>query len=242
MLSLPQISAALRIPESTVYRLLRTLQRKQVIVRDSASKKYTLDASLLQLQATILSRLNINRLALPQLEDLAAQSGQTVHLLLLQGHHMVLIEAVNSLNTVRFELDIGTVMPLHAPAGGRAIMAFLPGIFFDEYLRICGLSQFTSYTITDPDEMRSLLSEIRSRGFAIGSQQYYSATTAIAAPVFDHRQEVIASISVAGPTVQFSEQDALALAPLVCKHASELSMALGASMPHTPRERDARAP
>jgi IclR family acetate operon transcriptional repressor len=240
MLSLPQISIALKIPESTVYRLLRTLQRKQFIVRDPASKKYALDASLLRLQATILSRLNVHRMALPQLEDLALQSGQTVHLHLLQGHHMVLIEAVNSTNTIRFELDIGTIMPLHAPAGGRVMLAFLPSDFFDEYLRVCGLSQLTPYTITDPNEMRSVLSEIRTRGFAIGSQQYYSATAAIAAPIFDHRQEVIASISVAGPIAQFSEQDALALAPLVCKHASDLSMALGASVPHTPRERDAR--
>jgi DNA-binding IclR family transcriptional regulator len=236
-LSLPQISAALKIPESTAYRLLRTLQTKHVIVRDAASKKYTLDASLLRLQASISSRLSINRLALPHLEDLAAQSGETVHLHLLQAHHMVLIEAVNSQNMIRFELDKGTVMPLHAPAGGRAILAFLPDKFLDEYLQIEGLRPFTPHTVTDPSETRQLLSEVRSRGFAVGSQQYYPATAAVAAPVFDHRQEAIASIAVAGPIVRFSEEDALTLAPLVCKHASELSMALGASMPIPPLAR-----
>lgn len=227
-LSLPQISTTLNIPESTAYRLLMTLQKKHVIVRDSISKKYTLDASLLRLQAVIWSHLNISRLAVPHLEELATRSGETAHLHLLQGHQMVLVEAVNSPNTVRFALDKGTTMPLHAPAGGRAILAFLPDEFFEEYLQLHGLRQFTPYTVTDAQEVRRLLSEIRSCGFAIAAQQYILTAVAVAAPVFNHKQEVVASVAVTGPMPRFTEQEALALAPFVRKHTAELSAALGA--------------
>jgi len=228
-LSLPQISTDLNIPESTTYRLLRTLQQKQVVARDSLSKKYMLDASLLRLATVIWSHLNIDRLAIPHLEKLATRSGETAHLYLLQGHQMVLVEAANSPNTVRFAMEMGTAMPLHAPAGGRAMLAYLPNEFLDECLHLHGLQRFTPYTITDPQKIRRLLSQVRRRGYAIASQQYIQASTAVAAPVFNHKQDVIATIAVAGPMPRFTEKEALALAPHVRKQAAELSAELGAS-------------
>lgn len=227
-LALPEITAALNIPESTVYRLLRTLQKKQIVVRDSATRKYTLDASLLRLEAVIRSRLSINRAALPHLQKLATLSGETAHLHLLQGHQITLVEAVSSPNIMRFALDIGTIQSLYAGAGGRAILAFLSDSVFDECVRLHGLQRFTPYTVTDPQKIRQLLLEVRSRGFAITSQQTVVGAMAVAAPVFNHQQEAFASIAVVGPMSRFTKPDALALGPRVRKHADELSATFGA--------------
>jgi DNA-binding IclR family transcriptional regulator len=228
-LALPEIATALNIPESTVYRLLRTLQKKQVIVRDSATRKYTLDASLLRIEAVIRSRLSINRAALPHLQKLATQSAETAHFHLLQGHQITLVEAVSSPNIMRFALDIGTIQPLYAGAGGRAILAFLSDSLFDECVRLHGFQKFTPYTVTDPQKIRQLLLEVRSRGFAITSQQTVVGAMAVAAPVFNHQQEAFASIAVVGPMSRFTKSDALALGPHVRKHADELSATFGAS-------------
>jgi DNA-binding IclR family transcriptional regulator len=229
MLSLPEIAAALRLPESTAYRLITTLQRKLIIGRDPITKKYTLGAQLLCLQDAVLAHSDIPRLALSHLEELASESEETAILYLLQGHHIVLAESVNSPKTVRFVPAKGTPIPLHAPAGGRAILAFMSEEFLESYLREYGLKRFTEDTIVDRRIFRRLLSRIRLQGFAITSNQFHADTTGIAAPVYNYRRnEAIGSLTVAGPNSRFTEEKAKGLAPMVCKHAAELSVTLGA--------------
>jgi DNA-binding IclR family transcriptional regulator len=229
LLSLPEIASALRLPESTVYRLITTFQRKLIITRDPLTKKYALGAPLLRLQDAILAHSDIPRLAFPHLEALAGESGETAILYLLQAPHIVLAESVHSPKTVRFVPAKGTLIPLHAPAGGRAILAFMPPEFLDSYLREYGLKRFTEDTIVDQRIFRGLLNRVRLQGFAITSNQFHADTTGVAAPVYNYRNEAIGSLTVAGPHSRLTEEKAKRLAPVVCKHAARLSGTLGAT-------------
>ena len=229
LLSLPEIAAALRLPESTAYRLIATFQRKLIITRDPITKKYALGAPLLRLQDAVLAYSDIPRLATPHLEELAGESGETAILYLLQAPHIVLAESVHSPKTVRFVPAKGTLIPLHAPAGGRAILAFMSREFLDSYLREYDLKRFTKDTIVDQRIFRSLLSKIRLQGFAITTNQFHADTTGVAAPVYNYRNEVIGSLTVAGPNSRLTEEKAKGLAPVVCKHAAQLSATLGAT-------------
>lgn len=229
LLSLPEIASALRLPESTAYRLITTFQRKLIITKDPLTKKYALGAPLLRLQDAVLAHSDIPRLALPHLEALARESGETAILYLLQVPHIVLAESVHSPKTVRFVPANGTLIPLHAPAGGRAILAFMSQEFLGSYLREYGLKRFTEDTIVDQRVFRDLLNRIRLQGFAITSNQFHADTTGVAAPVFNHRNDAAGSLTVAGPHSRFTEGKAKRLAPVVCKHAAQLSGTLGAT-------------
>ncbi|OGB91960.1 MAG: hypothetical protein A3G35_12405 [candidate division NC10 bacterium RIFCSPLOWO2_12_FULL_66_18] len=226
-LSLREISVALEIPQSTAYRLLVTCRKKQVIVRDPATRKYVLDAGLLRLQAAIQANLDITKIAIPSLEDLATRSGETSQLYLLQGHQVVCAEAVTSPNMIRFMPERGRGLPLHAPAAGRAVLAFLPGEFLTRYIKHPGLRAMTPYTVTDPQALQRLLAKIRAQCFAVSFQQMYVGARGVAVPIFDHRGGVLGSLCISGPDPRFSEDAADALAPLLQKHARALSAALG---------------
>ena len=131
-LSLEDLSQALKLPESTAYRLAATLCKKGVLTRSASGKGYELHASLLRLLAVVRAHIDIGSLALPSLEALARESGETSQLCLLQGNEVVCAEAVCSTNTIRFMPEKGRPVPLHTSALGRAVLAFLPEKFPDQ--------------------------------------------------------------------------------------------------------------
>lgn len=226
--SLAEISTALEIPESSAYRLIATFQKKGLIVRDPRTGKYALGPWFLRLHATVAGYLDVATIAFPHLEELQRQSGETAYLYLLQGENVVCVEAVTSPNTIRFMPDKGKVMPLHAPAGGRAVLAFQADSFIKAYLEQTKLEALTPFTVTDPDTLQVVLSKIRSDGFAITSNQAHLGGRGLAAPIFDCRQQAIGSLGVSGPDSRFSEAKAQQFAPVLIEHAASVSQALGA--------------
>ncbi len=228
-LSLHEISVALQIPQSTAYRLLATCRKRNVIARDPVTRKYRLDAGLIRLQAAIQANLNLAKIAILHLEDLAARSGETSQLFLLQGDQVVCAEAVSSQNIIRFMPDKGRGLPLHAPAAGRAVLAFLPDAFLASYIRRNGLPALTPHTVTAPKKLRALLARIRARRFAVSFQQMYVGARGVAVPIFDHRGAVMGSLCISGPHPRFDERAAIGLVPALLENARRLSAALGAS-------------
>ena len=230
ILSLEDLSRALELPESTAYRLAATLCKKSVLVRSASGKGYELHASLLRLLGVVRARIDIGSLALPSLQKLARESGETSQLCLLQGNEVVCAEAVSSTNTIRFMPEKGRAVPLHTSALGRAVLAFLPESMLARYIQGSGLRAMTPYTITDPRKLRALLAQIRAQGWAVSFQQNLVGARGVAAPIFDHQDKVVASLGISGPHPRFSDRAARNLASSLQDHARSLSRALGASL------------
>lgn len=233
ILSLEDISRGLDLPESTAYRLAATLCKKSVLVRSPAGKGYELHASLLRLLAVVRAHIDIGSLALPSLEVLARESGETSQLCLLQGNEVVCAEAVSSSNAIRFMPEKGRGVPLHTSALGRAVLAFLPESFLAKYLRRPGLHAVTPYTVTDPRKFRGILQQIRAQRWAVSFQQNLLGARGVAAPIFDHQGKVIASLGISGPHPRFSDKRARSLVPSLQGHARSISKALGAVLEET---------
>ena len=229
-LSLEDLSQALKLPESTAYRLAATLCKKGVLTRSTSGKGYELHASLLRLLAVVRTHIDIGSLALPSLEALARESGETSQLCLLQGNEVVCAEAVCSTNTIRFMPEKGRPVPLHTSALGRAVLAFLPENFLIKYLRRPGLYAVTPYTVTEPRKLRAILAQICAQGWAVSFQQNLLGARGVAVPIFDHQDQVIASLGISGPHPRFSDRRARSLVPSLQAHARSLSRALGASL------------
>jgi IclR family transcriptional regulator, KDG regulon repressor len=231
ILSLEEIARALKLPESTAYRLAATLCKRCVVVRSPSGKGYELSAHLLSLLAVIRAHIDIGNLALPSLEALARESGETSQLCLLQGNEVVCAEAVGSANTIRFMPEKGRGVPLHSSALGRAVLAFLPEGFLGAYLRRPGLQAMTPYTVTDPAKFRGILRQIRTQGWAVSYQQNLLGARGVAAPIIDHQGKPIASLGISGPHPRFSDRRARDLVPSLQAHARSICEALGAPTP-----------
>jgi len=225
-LSLPDIAKTLKIPTSTAYRLVATCCKKNVLTRDVQANRYELHASVVRLQQALRARFDIRRVALPYLEELAAASGETSQLFLLQGDEVVCAHAICSPNVIRVMPELGWAVPLHAGALGRAALAFLPEAFLKKYIQRTGLPALTIRTVTDPARLRVLLLQIRRQGFALTFQQTYLGARGIAVPILDYRGAPIASLGISGPHPRFSVQKARSFVPTLIARAKAISGAL----------------
>lgn len=148
----------------------------------------------------------LRRLAYPMMEGLRHATGNTVHLAVLSGHHVVYIEILRSRTTPRLPSSVGGRVPAHATGVGKAMMAFSdPAV--TERIIDAGLERIGPSTLTDPDALLAELWRIRASGIATEIEESGRGSACVAAPLFDEETgDPIAAISVSGPAGQLDMQ------------------------------------
>src|SRR5262249_47346203 len=124
-------------------------------------------------------------------------------------------------------LRLGGSLPLHAGAGPRSLLAFAPTADWDAYLSGDPLEQFTPETPTSSSDLKKELTATRRRGYALSDQDGTPGIAAIGAPIFDHREEVCASLSVSGIREAILGDDMEHVKSRVIEGALEISRSLG---------------
>jgi DNA-binding IclR family transcriptional regulator len=125
-------------------------------------------------------------------------------------------------------VSIGVPFPLHAGASSRAFLAFLPDECVEAYLAK-GLPALTEHTITDERELRRELARTRSRGYAHSTAERQTGAASVAAPIFDHRHQPVAVISICGPAHRFNRE-----AESCAERLGVVTRRLSESMGHLP--------
>ena len=163
-----------------------------------------------------------------RLEDLAATSGETALLATMAGDApaAVYIDKVESQNTVRYMARIGERRPLYCSAIGKLLLAYLPPVKRQEYLKTTRLKALTPKTPVTRAALRRELDEIRSTGLSVSVDEITLGAAGVAAPVFDRSGEVVAGLVLGAPSQRvLAEQPRLAA--LVIESARELSRVMG---------------
>lgn len=225
-MTLSEIAAQSGGHPSTTYRLLVTLERYGFINRDQRTGRFGLGLCLAELGHLALQRIELRGLARPVLVRLMEATGETIHLMLLDGDTGIYVDRVEGPQRVRVASSLGTRQLLHCSAVGKAVLSFLDA---DALVRICasGLPQATPNTITSAVPLRRHLIEIQARGFAIDDCEGEDGVRCVGAPIWDHTGKAVASISVAGPAYRLDLHQLEAWGPLVRQSALEISAALG---------------
>ena len=197
-LSLAECAALLGYSKPTTLRILRTLARRGFLQVDEERGVYKLGVTLLRLGMDFLEQLDLRRVALPFLQELAEQTGETVHLGVLHDAEVVYIEKVESRHAVRMFSRLGHSMPACSTGVGKAILAFLAPNELDAALPD-RIEKRTSRTLTSHAALRAQLAEIRERGYSTDDLENEDGIRCVGAPIFDHHRIVCAAISIAGP-------------------------------------------
>jgi IclR family KDG regulon transcriptional repressor len=224
--SLAECSRRLGYSKATALRILRTLERWRLVEGDATTGAYRLGVATLRLGMIYLENLDLRRVALPVLQELARETGETVHLGVLAGSQVVYIEKVDGSHAVRMFSRVGHTMPSHSTGVGKAILAFLPNDILEDTLP-ADLERFTPTTITDRRDLLAHFDEIRSRGYAIDNVENEEGIACVGAPVFDHTGGVAAAVSVAGPAHRMSADRIAEYGVLARRGALRLSDLLG---------------
>jgi len=226
-LKLTEIAAATDLHKSTLYRLLEAMRAHRLIGFDAASGCYHPGLKLFEMGSLAAGRFALDRHAHPILEHLATVSGETAHLCVLDGSDVVYVAKVECTRTLRIPSAVGQRNPAYCTGVGKAILAFLAPEQIDSYIAQTPLKPFTRKTLTSGGELKTNLRQIVAQGYAVDDQEREEGVRCVAAPVRDHGGQVIAAISIAGPSIRVTKERIAELASHVLRAADEISAGLG---------------
>src|SRR5579859_3895911 len=199
-LGITDLANATNLPKSTIHRLVTALVSEGLLIQDEDSHKYALSLRITALGASILSSHAVRKAARPILMELRDQTRESVHLAVLEGMEAVIIDTEDSYFVIRAVNVPGQNLPAHAVSTGKVLLAYQWDVRLREILSHMNLTRYTDRTITDPRLLLEELRHVRTNGYAISCGELEDGIDAVAAPIFDHLNTVVAAVSIGGPS------------------------------------------
>jgi len=194
-LSLSELAARLDLAPSTAHGIVRTLVEHGMVVQERGSSRYQLGPAVLRLGNVYLDTLELRSKAIPWAEDLARRTGLAVRTGVLLVDDVVIIHHEPRPDGSRQMPEVGIVIPAHASALGKAMLAFLPEEA-DRLLAQGALRSMTGETLTTTEALRVQLAQVRSTGVAIERDEAVIGESSAASPVFDSWGSPVGAIGV----------------------------------------------
>jgi len=195
-MSLAEIAQHTDIPRQTVYRIARQLEDAGLIRRELDGEGYTVGASLLDLSINALRLANRSLPVRGVLRNLVESVGETCNVGILDRDQVVYVERVECDWPLRLQFGPGSRVSVHATAIGKLMLAHLPSRTRRRILTSQTLTRYTENTVTDLAELDTQFRKIRKQGFATNDQENLQGMVALAVPIFDARQEVVAGLAI----------------------------------------------
>ncbi|GHV33720.1 IclR family transcriptional regulator [Synergistales bacterium] len=219
-LTLVEISEKISLPMSTTLRMLTTLVTMGALKRYD-DRTYSLGDRIYLLGAIARAHYKPSLIIQPHMQRLRDEVGEAVSLYGIEGEDRVCYEHVPSLLTMRCVVRVGDRFQLWAGASGKLLLAYANEKIIERELK--KLIPITSATIVDKDKFLSELSDIRARDYAISYGEREDGIISIAVPILGPTGEAIYALSLAGPSLRFTEERAIALIPEVQKICVEVA-------------------
>ena len=232
-LELAAIADQLGIPRSGAHRLLADLVRCGYVRQAREHGDYVLTTKLVSMGLSYLGNTGIVDIAQPLLDHLAEISGELVRLSVVDGDRLTWVaRAQGSRQGLRYDPDMGSDATLSCSASGHAWMMAMTD---DEALALVakqGLGKPAEFGPNAPATMKAMLAcvqKARKLGYSLTQETYTAGLNAIGAPVALTGQAPMGVITIAGPTVRFTEKKMRALGPELVAMAAQMAAASGAS-------------
>jgi len=236
-LGMRPIARELDVPIGSLHRLLNDLAEQAVLER-TAEGEWQLSYRLLQIVGIQLERTSLPRLARPYLEQLAAETRETVFLAVPSRGEIVYLDKVQTDLQLQLNVELGTRRPMHATGLGKAILAFLPEVEQAQLLATAPFPAYTEKTITNGDALSAELVLVRERGYALDQEEMIPGLHCIAVPVLNYTNHAVGAVSVAGVATTADSERFDALIERLLGVGRELSLRLGYVPPDPVRATD----
>jgi DNA-binding IclR family transcriptional regulator len=220
--ALTELASATGIPKSTVSRLVSALERRGLIEQDGQRGRLRPGPAILRVAERGMLQRNIVELAGPYLEVLSQSSGETINLAVpapMGVEHVVQIDSLHFLGVGQW---LGRSVDFHSTANGKVFLAFGRAPVPDH-----APAPHTPHTIVDPSRLEAELEQVRRAGYATAVDELEVGLAAMAAPVRGARGDVIAALSISGPTLRMTPERIDELKPTLICEAVALSRRLG---------------
>lgn len=224
-LGVTALAEHLGVHKSTASRLVAALEQRSLVEQVEERGKYRLGIGIVRLAGATNARLDLVQEARPVIRRLAAETGETVNVVIRSEGAALYIDQISGTSTISSYDWVGQHIPLHATSNGKVLLSDLdlPGL-----RRALGsLAAYTPSTITDVEQLHAEIAVAREQGYAVASDELDVGLTAVAAAIHNAHGEVAASVSVSGPTFRFGAERIAEVVPLVQSAGDEISRLLG---------------
>ena len=196
-LRLTEISATLQLPKGTAHGILRTLTEVGLVEQDRVSGRYQLGGGLAELDTGYLDANELRARSMNWADPLAARTGEVVRIGVLAGIEVLVVHYVFRPDHSDQQADVGTLLPAHATALGKVLLAHHPAALV--LLPSDGvLTSYTARTIDDRGRLTEELTRIRARGHAVEFGEYRPDQAALAAPIFGSGGLTVGAVAIHG--------------------------------------------
>jgi DNA-binding IclR family transcriptional regulator len=221
-----EIAGDLGVHKSTAFRLLATLEAHRLVEQVGDRGRYRLGVGNLRLAGATTARLDLVTEARPVCRQLAKDTGETVNITVRSENSALYLDQVTAgASAVQSHNWVGQHIPLHATSNGKVLLSELADAELTKALK--GLPRFTDATVTNRKKFGSELAEVREHGYAVAVDELEVGLSAAAAPIRNAHGDIVASMSLSGPTFRLTDEKLEQVVPMLVAAATEVSLRLG---------------
>lgn len=223
--TITEIATQLSLPKNSVFRIVRTLAASGYL--DEHGKSWRLSPKILSLGYTAVQNTHLIDACMDGMRALRDEINETIFVGALSEGKVVILEELPSFQLVKFTVEIGHKVPIHASAPGKAILAHLPPAEQKELLAHIAFTRFNDRTIPGMKAMQAEIEKVLRHGYALDRGEEVGEIWCVASPVLDFRAYPIASLWLSGPEFRVCKMDLAHVGTVVREHALCISKQFG---------------
>lgn len=225
-LGISELSAEMGLHKSTVFGLVNTLVSYGYLEQIESTKKYRLGMALFEMGNLVLNRIDIRNEAKERCAPLAQKYPATVHIATYNMGEVIYIDKIDDSHSLIHSSNVGKRTPMHCTGVGKAILAFLPEEYLDEYLHF-PLKKLTPNTIETKEQLLAELDEVRRTGISMDREEIEDGLTCVAAPILQKEGLPELAISLSFPYGRIKNVELQQVKSELLASARDLSARLG---------------
>ncbi len=219
------LARMLGIPVTTTMRITATLQIEGLASKSDG--RYRLGPALIHLGNAALAGTDIRKVALPLLEKLTQETGETSHLAVPCNERSLIIAVQDSPHTLRAVSPAGFLTDLHSSSTGKIFLAYVFREQFPQFHASEAPYKHTARTLTKRSDLEREIEVTLKRGYSIDNEECHMGVRCVAAPIFSSDGHVVAAIGITAATLRLSGKRVAEVAAKVRAVAGEASQLLG---------------
>jgi DNA-binding IclR family transcriptional regulator len=226
-LTAAEIAAISGEPRSSVYRLLGSLTELDFVEPGARRGGFRLGLGLLRLGSAVIERFNVRQAALPAMEALHQETGETIFLCIRRDFEAVCVERLEGERVQSLALRLGGAMPLHVGGAPLVLLAYEPRTFWERYTEERDLAVPVAEAARSRAALTEELERVRERGYAISDEDITPGIAAVGAPLLGHDARIEGALSISGTKPMILGDQLDATVELVTPAARDASRSMG---------------
>ncbi|MBE4718056.1 IclR family transcriptional regulator [Pseudarthrobacter sp. AB1] len=226
LLGVTEIANRVGLHKSTVSRILATFEQENLVERDADTRRFRLGLGLIAVAGPLLAELEERRVAYPVLRELTELTGETSALMMWEGNESICVEQIASRHQIKHTAPLGARYNDALSSSVQVFLATQP----EERVRSLLRSGAITYTGLDEASLEDYLLRLKddfSRGWAINYGESSMDEVGVAAPVYDHRGDVVAAVLIPAPRFRVSKERLQILGESCMAAADKVTARLG---------------